>query len=120
MGENHIYKGVQGVGINIPETQHCLFASDGTRLPFQGVWHLEFSRERHAYLTRIGQGVHLVFRELKQFGDASSVYLSRRQGADMVFGLPELLCTARRAEIVKVRNVFCFLFIWKKQLVYVY
>lgn len=108
-----MFKGIEGAGVNIPESQDGIFSAAGMKVGFSGVWHLQLSEEKHVFLTRLQDSVHLVFKEFKTFGPPTSVFLNRKQGVDFAFGLPDLLCTVRRGEIVKVRILFYYFILYK-------
>ena len=104
--------GVYGVGRNIKATQETLFSSKGLELEgTRACWHLQLSDLKHAFLTRVGQNLVFVIKEFgKPLENATSlrptgsyVGLDRQQTVDFVFAMLDLIPTARRHDITKVR-----------------
>ena len=109
-----IVKGVPGVGLNVDESvQEGLISSQGMRLPYSGLWHLELSPTKHAFLSR-GEELTLYVKDFGAQGDRlvtarDYVQLDLEQVVDLMFTLDDLLYTVRRNQMREVSSFF-FLF----------
>jgi hypothetical protein len=124
MADNNLvfYRGVAGVGVNIPDEQVFLYNSTGENLAVRGLWHLEISTVKHIYLTRTVSGMKLnmkVFKVKDNKMERAGIYveLDEQQTADLIYALPTLIRCCQRSDIAAVSSLssISFLSCFKKK-----
>jgi len=101
------------------EAKNCIISEAGVPLRISGLWHLELSPLRHAYLARFDGALSLHIREFANFTNKDGeevlhpqlrgVFLTQLQTRDLMERVTELYTVTTRNEIIMVGRISYFL-----------